>query len=278
MSNDLAEKTVDIEGLRIHYREGGQGKTVVFFHGAGGAPPKGAGFIPALAGRFRLLIPSRPGFDDSALGKCATLVDVVEVMASFIGHTSDWPVHVVAQSAGGAVGCWLAVLHPELVASLVLSAPAAFASPPAGGAVSRSPTPPTPEQIEALLYGKSPFWAVPPTPAEHERIARNAQAQMSRFGPHDGNRDLLERLHEIKAPTLVLWGTEEHLLSSDTSRIYQKHIPNSYRIYIYGAAHELPISAGPRWVNLVSDFIERGEAFVVNQEARSDDTNFDHRP
>ena len=49
---------------------------------------------------------------------------------------------------------------------------------------------------------------------------------------------------------------------------FQKHIPNYRRVFIYGAADELPISAGPRRVNLVNDFVKRGEAFVVNVGSR----------
>jgi hypothetical protein len=33
---------------------------------------------------------------------------------------------------------------------------------------------------------------------------------------------------------------------------------------LHGAAHSLPIAAGPRFVKLTLDFLDRGEFFVVN--------------
>jgi hypothetical protein len=45
---------------------------------------------------------------------------------------------------------------------------------------------------------------------------------------------------------------------------YQELIPHCTRVIVYGAAHELPISAATTWVKLVADFADRGEYFVVN--------------
>ena len=63
MSVAVIDKTADAGGLRVAYREAGAGKTIVFLHGAGGAPPKGALFPALLGERHRVLIPSQPGFD-----------------------------------------------------------------------------------------------------------------------------------------------------------------------------------------------------------------------
>jgi len=255
MSDEIRHKTAVIDGLAVHYREAGSGKTILFLHGAGGAPPEGASFVPMLAQHHRLLLPSRPGFDATEIGRCETLGDVVAVMAAFIRVAVGGKVHVVAQSLGGAVGCWLAILHPDLVESLVLSAPAAFAP--------HRMLPP-PAEMARILYGDTPYWSAPPSEAERQRIARNAQTNMHRLRAPEGNADLLERLGEIAAPTLLLWATGERLLPPEAMLPYQDNIPRCTRILIYGAAHELPIAAAPQWVRLVGDFVDRGEMFVVN--------------
>lgn len=264
MSGPTEDRIIEIDGLPVHYREAGDGETVVYLHGAGGAPPGGASFVAMLAARHRLVIPSRPGFDETPLGECATPADAARVMAGFIRGIADGPVHVVAQSAGGAVGGWLAVLHPELVASLVLSAPSTFAVRDHGEA-SR---PPSPDELEALLYGETPCWTAPPTDDERARIARNAQSNMPRAQSPDNNRDLLDRLPGIAARTLLLVGTGDRMIAPGSMSPFQEKIPNCRRVFIYGAAHELPISAGARWVDPVSDFIARGEASVVNTGSR----------
>jgi pimeloyl-ACP methyl ester carboxylesterase len=207
-------------------------------------------------------LPSRPGFDNSSEVGEKTPAGAATAVAAFIEATSKGQVHVVAQSAGGAIGLWLAILRPDLVASLVLSAPAALAhrARPSEGGPARSP-----QDLERLLYGDHPSWSSPPTNDEQQRIRRNAAFNMQTFG--GSNDELLGRLTEIKAPVLVIWGTDDLLVPSDGSSIYQKHIPHAMRMFIYGASHELPIAATPEWVALVRDFIRRGEFFVVNAGA-----------
>jgi pimeloyl-ACP methyl ester carboxylesterase len=201
MTLALAEKSVSVGGATLRYREAGAGETIVLLHGADGPAAS------LLAARHRLLVPVPPGgARDGVRGEAARIAALVRAAAS-------GPVHLVAQSEGAAAACWLAIECPELVKSLVLSAPSSFAAP-------------------------------------------------------DANRDLLERLGEIKAPTLLLVGTKDEIVPEAAMRPYQKAIADCHRMFLYGAAHDLAASAGPRWAALVADFIDRGEAFAVNPGTR----------
>ena len=246
------------DGTRIEYREDGQGEALVYFHGAGGVFPK-ARFAPELGATFRMLSPSRPGYDGSS-GACDSAREEAEVMAAFIRQVCGGPVHLVAESAGGASGCWLAVLYPDLVKTLILVAPTAF--------ITRHGPPPSPEQMETVLFGLQPAWTEPLTTEDVVRRQRNAQANAGRARPADGNQALLERLAEIKAFTLILWGTADQLAPPDAGQIYKQYIPNSHRMYVYGAAHSLPVAACASFVRLTREFISRGEAFIVNSAQR----------
>lgn len=243
-------------GARIEYRELGTGTPVVYFHGAGGVF-RNAAFMPALARQYRVIAPSRPGYDGST-GTCSNARDEAEVMGEFIRKVVGGAVHLIAESAGGAAGCWLAVLEPSLVQSLVLVAPAAFA-----GASHAAPPPPSPEAMELRLFGANPAWSDPPTDADRASRRHNSAANAAKLRSPDANADLLARLSEITAPSLVLWGTADEVIPSESGQLYVQRIPNSYRILIYGAAHALPVSACSKFVELATDFIERGDRFVV---------------
>ena len=158
-------------------------------------------------------------------------------MADFIRTLVDGPVHLIGESAGGAAACWLAILEPGLVASLILVAPGAFAG------ASHAPPPSSPEAMEQRLFGTQPAWSEPPTDADRAARQRNASANAAKLRPADGNADLLERLPEITAPTLVLWGTADQVISPQAGHVFVQRIPNSYRILVYDAAHSLPVSA-----------------------------------
>jgi pimeloyl-ACP methyl ester carboxylesterase len=243
------------DGARIEYLEAGQGAPLVYFHGGGGVFAK-ARFFGDLARTFRVCMPSRPGYDGST-GTCETARDEAEAMVAFIRQVCDGPVHVVAESAGGASACWVSVLYPDLVKTLVLVAPTAF--------VSHHGPPPPQEDMERVLFGDHPAWTSALTEDDYALRRRNAMGNAQRTRPADGNQDLLERLGEIAAPTLILWGTADRLVPPESGQVYKQRIPESYRMYIYGAAHALPVAACAAFVRLTTDFIARGEGFVVNE-------------
>jgi pimeloyl-ACP methyl ester carboxylesterase len=81
----------------------------------------------------------------------------------------------------------------------------------------------------------------------------------------DANQGLVERLHDIHAPTLVVWGTEDTVVPPEQSAVYETNIRGSRRMYIYRATHDLSASALRKFVDLVTDFNEVGpHNFVVN--------------
>jgi pimeloyl-ACP methyl ester carboxylesterase len=252
----LEPRSIDLpSGVHTEYLEVGSGAPVVYFHGGAGTFANAA-FMPALGQQYRMLAPSRPGYDGST-GSCASSREEAEVMTEFIRSVAGGAVHLIAESAGGAAGCWLGVLEPSLVQSLVLVAPTAFAG------ASHRPPPSSPQAMELRLFGPNPAWSDPPTDADRAARQRNAGSNATRIRSPDRNADLLERLPEITAPTLILWGTADEVIPSESGQLFVQRIPNSYRILIYGAVHSLPVAACRQFVALVTDFIERGDRFVV---------------
>ncbi|MDR0359650.1 MAG: alpha/beta hydrolase [bacterium] len=260
MSGAVAKRAVELHGARIEYLEAGAGATVVFFHGAGGVSPNPA-FIPMMAERYRILLPSRPGFDGS-IGEAQTDRDVAALMGSFVRTIAGGPVHLIAESAGGALACWQAILEPSVVESLVLVAPAAFHQRPSAG----HEPPPGQGELEERLFGRSPAWSTPPTEEEVARRRKNSAYHMTRW-QSEPDEELLRRLAEIQARTLVLWGTADRVIPPEQGELYQRSIPRSHLVYVYGAAHSLPVAAAEPFVRLVTEFIELGDTFVVNQDS-----------
>lgn len=246
-----------MNGQRIAYIEEGQGAPLVFLHGMGGAPPGGANFVTNLAKGRRVLLPSLPGWDDSEVGTCVTHEDLAEAVASFVEQTANGAVDFVGESAGSPVALWLTIKHPGLVNKLVLVAP------PVLGQAHR-PNFGSTDELLRMLYGDDPDWSEPPSMADEERRARNTAANAQRYRSPEAMQALLAKLPDVKAPTLLLWGTDDRISPPELGAPYKQLIPNAYRVYVHGAAHSLPIAAGARFVKLTLDFLDRGEFFVVN--------------
>lgn len=60
---------------------------------------------------------------------------------------------------------------------------------------------------------------------------------------------------------------EDKVIPPEQGEIYQKHIPHAHLIYIHGASHALTVAAAQKFSELATDFIERGEGFVVNRSS-----------
>lgn len=58
-------------------------------------------------------------------------------------------------------------------------------------------------------------------------------------------------------PALVLWGTADRMVPPESAETYRNQIPHATVTSIDGAVHELPEAAETRWLELVSDLIDR---------------------
>lgn len=119
-------KTVEIDGLKIFYREAGPPKapTVLLLHGFPSSSRMFEPFIPLLADRYHVIAPDYPGFGHSDApppGKFtytfANITTVIDKFTQTLG-LSTYALYVT--DYGGAVGMRLATAHPERVSAIIV--------------------------------------------------------------------------------------------------------------------------------------------------------------
>ncbi len=111
-----------IRGVRVHYYETGAGPPLLLIHGFLVSGREWLPVVPALAAKFRVIVPDLPGLGESEKptafrydreGFADTLCDLMAGL--------DVPrAHVAGHSFGAAVASTLAADHPERVDRLVL--------------------------------------------------------------------------------------------------------------------------------------------------------------
>jgi len=119
-------KAVRANGAELHYVEQGRGDAVVFVHGGLEDYRAWQPQMEAFSRLYRTVAYSRrynyPNSGAAPRTDYSAVVDA-EDLAALIKTLKLAPARIVGVSHGASVALWLAVRHPELVRSLVLSEP-----------------------------------------------------------------------------------------------------------------------------------------------------------
>ena len=257
---DFAERYVEADGFRIRYLEAGQGRPVVWLHGAGGLQLKNGHHL--LAASHRVIAIEMPGFGDSATNArhqtssemAATLAQAIAALG--LDHYVVW-----GTSFGGRIALWLALHTPQAIETIVLESPIAIL--PEGH---RPPRDDSPEDFLKRFYAHPERL---PQTSPTEPAIRDKQMELVQrlIGQVARDAELERRMPEIEAPTLVLIGTRDGLVSPDWGREYMRLLPNCNFMLVYDAAHEIASDRPEAFVQTVLDFLQRGDAFVVGQRS-----------
>ena len=253
---DFREGFVEADGFRIGYMEAGQGPALVHLHGAGGLRLSPAHDL--LAQQFRIIAFEMPGFGASAENtKTQSMPELAATMGGAADKLGLDRYNLMGTSFGSKTALWLALQQPERVLGLVLESPAAIR--PQGAA-----TPPSsPEELARRLYAYPD--RQPPAPAVNPAIRAQTQKLVARLRGPDRDRDLETQLPQLKAPTLVVFGTRDAMIPPEMGHFYKELIPNCHLVFVYDAGHAIGAERPEAFVEVVSDFLERHEAFVISR-------------
>ena len=80
---------------------------------------------------------------------------------------------------------------------------------------------------------------------------------------NDAAAELEARLSNVQCPTLVVFGQEDRSVQPEAASIYRERIPNCNVAFVYAAGHDVAADRPQALVNLVSDYLERRETFIV---------------
>ena len=85
--------------------------------------------------------------------------------------------------------------------------------------------------------------------------------------PADASQEMEARLGEIRCPTLAVFGQADTLIAPEAASIYRSRIPNCNVAFVYDAAHDIAADRPQALLNLVSDYLERRETFIVQNRS-----------
>ena len=77
-------------------------------------------------------------------------------------------------------------------------------------------------------------------------------------------RFILRRL-ALTIPVLVVLGTRDAMIPPEMGRLYKDLIPDAHLVFVYDAAHAIAAERPEAFVEVVGDFLERADAFVISR-------------
>lgn len=254
--DQFREHHVEADGFRIRYMEGGDGPALVHLHGAGGLRLNPAHAL--LARRFRVIAFEMPGFGTSPENTSTTdQAALAHTMAAATLAIGLDRFNLMGTSFGGRTALYLAVQWPEAVTALVLESPAAIRMPG-----SRPPSG-TPEEVARLLFAHPE--RVAPLPPQDPAIQAKTARLVARLRGPDRDADLERQMRELATPTLVLFGTLDRVTPSSLGHHYKELLPNANLVLVYDAAHAIGTDRPEAFCEVVTDFLERHEAFIISR-------------
>ena len=256
MPDGFREGFVEADEFRIRYMESGQGPALVHLHGAGGLRLSPAHDL--LANQFHVVAFEMPGFGASAENtKTQSMPELAKTMAAATAKLGLDRYNLMGTSFGSKTALWMALQQPERILALVLESPAAIR--PEGAA----PPPSSPEALARLLYAYPE--RQPPAPRPDPAVIAKQQKLVGRLRGPSRDRDLETQLPQLKAPTLVVFGTRDRMIPPEMGHFYRELIPNCHLVFVYDAGHALDAERPEAFVEVVADFLERHEAFVISR-------------
>ena len=85
--------------------------------------------------------------------------------------------------------------------------------------------------------------------------------------PVGTTHDLESQLAEIQCPTLAVFGQADDRIAPAAPSIYRSRIPNCNVAFVYDAGHDIAAERPQALLNLVADYLERRETFIVQNRA-----------
>ena len=223
----FVEGRVELEGADVRYLESGEGAALVHLHGGDGLRLTPAHEL--LARHFRVIALEVPAFPSAGeQPRPGSKAVLATRLADAVTRLGVDRFDLWGTSGSARTALWLGLQTPDLVRSLVLEAPAPIRAD--GSAAGPSVTP-------------------PPT----QRLRRDV--------------DLERRLPELTIPTLAVFGTRDDVAPPEMARAYKDVLPNAHLVFVYDAGHAISADRPDAFAEVVGDFLERREAFVISRTA-----------
>jgi pimeloyl-ACP methyl ester carboxylesterase len=282
-------KFVEVDGVRLHYVERGDGDPLVMLHGMGSLVQDflGSGLIDRAAERYRVIAFDRPGYgySDRPNGQTWTPEAQAAVIRAALAKLGVVRPLVLGHSWGTLPALALTLDHPDEVAGLVLMAGPYFpiarpdpilmalpALPVIGAVLANTTSPLLARATRGAVIRK--IFAPNPAPPEFDRFPVGLGLRPGQIRATAGDAGLLQlaelrlanRYSQLRLPTAIVAGDSDQLVPFEHAERLRQLLPHSSFHRLSDVGHMVHWIALDDVMAAIDTVAARAFAWKVRQE------------
>ncbi len=234
---------------KFEYLEVGEGETLMLLHGLFGALSNFADLIEKFRHTHKVVVPILPLFDLDILHTSVT--GLAKHVTQFIDHKGYDNINLLGNSLGGHVGLVYVLKTPEKIKSLTLTGSSGLFENAMGDSYPK-------RGDYEYIKNKTAQTFYDPAVATKELVDEVFEITCNRIkvikilalAKSAIRNNLAEELHQIKLPTMLIWGKNDIVTPPFVAEEFKKLIPNSQLQFIDKCGHA-PMMEVPNEFNII---------------------------
>jgi len=260
---------IEVKGIKIHYRDQGQGYPIVLIHGTGASLHTWDAWTEELIKNYRVIRLDLPayGLTGKDPQKRYSSIDYVNLLDAFLDKLGIENFHLGGNSLGGLVSWLYTSYHDQKVNKLLLLNPSGFPFDSTPMVIKLAKTP----ILNFFIRYITPKSFVKKNLKEvyynDDLITNETIDRYYDLTLFEGNREAFidrsfierenytDRLSLIQSPALVLWGENDEWIPVEDSEKFKAHL-NNIKVVIMPKTGHIPMEERPKEsVAIALDFL-----------------------
>lgn len=272
----LSTASLIVDGVRLAYRDRGQGEPVIFIHGTPSHSYEWRDVVPHIeAAGFRAVTYDLLGYGRSErpVDRDTSVAAQTDLLQHFLDALGIEQVNIIAHDIGGAIGLRFSIAHPNRVRRLMVIDTVSYESWPSSSWQKiikenlDDCTSMSQDAFNALLTRQLKMTVTNDTLMSGDVLQAYLAPHQSTLGrvsffEHQVRRydskyteEISDKLTQLTMPVRILWGEEDQWQPLHYAKRLSNAIPNADLVVVPEAGHFLMEDAPERVVQEISDFL-----------------------